>query len=233
MRWAGTALIVGALLGACDGSGTSERSTRKADDAATETTAASAPQRLEWVMPDGYRYSFRVVDRRMEAVANPGFVTAVAEVEITNLLGRPDDRVNLPQATGRRLMLGIREERFLGQCPPDFNDPYDYKIFVATSGFCVITSSAVATNFALPQGPSEAKTVSLIVQVPATLAVEVADLGVFFFDPLLALTPVLEILPEGATYGVNRSAECANPVSGELRPECEAAFHPDLLVPVP
>jgi hypothetical protein len=44
---------------------------------------------------------------------------------------------------------------------------------------------------------------------------------------------VLEILLAGATYGVNRSPECANPVSGELRPECEAAFHPELLIAVP
>jgi hypothetical protein len=230
MKWAGIAVVIGFLLVACNGSESSERSGRSRQQA---TTTTAAPARLEWATPDGYRYGFRVADRKIEAVANPGFATAVATIEITNLLDRQDSRVNLPQATDRRLMLAIRQERFGGVCPDDFNDPYDYKIYVAASGYCVITSSAITSDYGLPGGPNQSATVSLTVQVATSLSVEAADLGVFFFDPLLSLTPVLEVVPEGATYGANRSPDCGNPASGELRPECEAAFHPDLLVPLP
>jgi hypothetical protein len=234
MKRVGSAVAIAVLLVACSGSGTSETPKRKSDDSATATTAGSAaPRHLEWVTPDGYRYSYRVADSRVEAVATPGFVTALTEVEIANLLDRRDDRVNFPPATDRRLMLGIRQERFGGSCPPDFNEPYDYKIYVAASGYCVITSSAIAEDYTLPQGRGASQTVSLRAEVSAALGVVADDIGVFFFDPLLSLTPVFEMLPAGATYGVNRSAECENPVTGELRPECEAAFHPDLLVPVP
>lgn len=55
----------------------------------------------------------------------------------------------------------------------------------------------------------------------------------FFFDPLLALPPLRGPLPEGATYDVDQRPQYIYPVSGELRPECEAAFHPDLLIQVP
>lgn len=233
MKRAGIALVVGVLLVACNDSGTSENSKRKSGDTATETTGDGAPQYLEWATPDGYRYAFKVTDRRVEEVASAGFVTALAEVEMTNLLDRRDNRVNFPHATDRRLVLGIRQERFGGVCPADVNETYDYQIYVAAAGYCVITSSAIAMSYELPKGPNESLTIPLSWEVSAALGVEAADIGVLFFDPLLTLTPVLEILPAGATYGVNRSAECENPVSGELRPECEAAFHPDLLVPVP
>lgn len=233
MKRAGIAVAVAVLVVACSGSGTSDSSKPKSDAAADDASTDRAPRYLEWVMPDGYRYSFKVKDTRVEKVASPGFATALAEVKITNLLDRRDHRVNLPQAADRRLMLAIRQERFGGTCPPDFDEPYDYKIYVAVAGYCVVTSSVLSTSYGLPQGRRASQTITLTTAVAEGLGVEAADIGVFFFDPLLSLTPVLEMLPAGATYGVNRSAECENPVSGELRPECEAAFHPDLLVPVP
>ena len=233
MKRTGLALLAASLMVACNESGSSGGSKEKTEQSTTDTGVSAAPQYLEWVMPDGYRYAFEVTKTRVEEIALPGSVAAIAEVKITNLLDRRDNRVNFPHATDRRLMLAIRQERYGGVCPPDFNEQYDYKIYVAVAGYCVNTSSGIATSYQLPAGRKESKIIPFRLEVPAGLGITEADIAVFFFDPLLSLTPVVEMNPAGALYTVNRSPICENPVSGELRPECEAEFHPDLLVPVP
>lgn len=221
-------LLVAAALGACDSSDSSE----SADDSAaprSTTTTTGPPAVLELATPDGFRHSFRVVNTRVGL----GATQAVAEIELANALDRRDHRLNRPHGETRRLMLGIRQERFGGACPAERDERYDYDIYVAVSGYCVITSSALSGSYDLPQEPNASEVITLTTGLTQTLGVEPADIGVFFFDPLLALTPVRELLPEGATYDVVQRPECINPVSGALRPECEAAFHPDLLVRVP
>ncbi|HEX6312222.1 MAG TPA: hypothetical protein VF152_11435, partial [Acidimicrobiia bacterium] len=112
------------------------------------------------------------------------------------------------------------------------DERYDYDLYVAAAGYCVITSSSL-TGYDLPREAGASVTYALTANLTHALGTAPGDVAVFFFDPLLTLTPVRELLPGGATYDVIQQPECVNPVSGELRPECEAAFHPDLLVPVP
>ena len=158
---------------------------------------------------------------------------AVADVELANLLDRPDRRLNRPQGETRRLMVGIRQERFGDVCPSVREERYDYDIYVAAAGYCVITSSSLSGSYDLPREASAKNVIRLTADLTKPTGVTPADIGVFFFDPLLALTPVREMPLEGAVYDVIQQPECINPASGELRPECEAAFHPDLLIQVP
>jgi hypothetical protein len=217
-------ILLAALLGACNGGDS-------ADDDGTgggngDTTTVPGP-RLEFATPDGYLYTFHVLDERVGLAG----MQAVVEIEIANALDTPDRRLNRPHAETRRLMIGVKQERFGGLCPTDRDEPYDYDIYVAAAGYCVITSSALHTHD-LPLEAGASTTITLTADLVHTLGVESTDVAVFFFDPLLTLTPVREMFPEGATYDVIQRPECENPVSGELRPECEAAFHPDLLVPL-
>ncbi|MGH8986399.1 MAG: hypothetical protein ACRDY6_21360 [Acidimicrobiia bacterium] len=221
-------IVVVAALGACDDSDSSSGARQRSADTSSTTTTAPPPV-LELATPDGYRHSFRVVGTRVGL----GGLQAAADIELANVLDLPDRRLNRPQGETRRLMLGVRQERFGGACPSAREERYDYDIYVAAPGYCVITSSSLSGSYDLPREPSATSVVTLTADLSNTIGVEAADIGVFFFDPLLSLTPVREVLSEGATYDVDQRPECINPESGELRPECEAAFHPDLLVPVP
>jgi len=223
-------LVLAAALGACDDSDSSGSGPRQraAGDSTTTTTAPVLPV-LELATPDGFRHSFRVVNTQVGL----GGMQAVADIELANALDRRDTRLNRPQGETRRLMVGIRQERFGGTCPSVREERYDYDIYVTAAGYCVITSSSLSGSYDLPREPNAKQIIRLVAALTNTTGVEPADIGVFFFDPLLALTPVLEMSPEGAIYGVDQRPECINPTSGELRPECEAAFHPDLLIQVP
>src|SRR5688500_4173249 len=200
MKRTGLALLAAVALVACSESGNSEGSKSATRQTDPDTSASDAPQYLEWVMPDGYRYGFEVGKTRVEEIALPGSVAAIAEAKITNLLDRRDNRVPLPHAPARRLLLAIRQERYGGVCPPDFNEQYDYRIFVAVPGYCVTTRSGIATSYDLPAGPKESKIIQLRLEVPAGLGITDADIAIFFFDPLLSLTPVVEMNPAGALY---------------------------------
>jgi hypothetical protein len=219
------AAVFGAGLGACDddgGDGGGESRRPRA------TTTTAPPPTLTFASPDGAQHTFRVV----ETDVGLSGIQAVAEVEITNALDTPDRRQNRPQAESRRLMIGVNQERYGGACPGDYDDPYDYFVYTTVAGYCVITSSSLA-EYDLPREAGASVIIVLTADLAHTLGVEPADIAVFFFDPMVTLTPVREVLPEGATYDVIQRPECPNPVSGQLRPECEATHHPDLLVRVP
>jgi hypothetical protein len=220
-------VVAVAALGACDDSGGSGNRRQSAD--ADDTTTTTAPPVLELATPDGYRHSFRVVNTQVGL----GGTQAVADVELANVLDTPDRRLNRPQGETRRLMIGVRQERFGGTCPSVREERYDYDLYVAAAGYCVITSSSISGSYELPRERSQKEIIRMTADLADTTGVTPGDIGVFFFDPLLSLTPVRETPPEGALYDVIQQPECINPVSGELRPECEAAFHPDLLVQVP
>jgi hypothetical protein len=220
-------VVAVAALGACDDSGGSGSRRQSAD--ADGTTTTTAPPVLELATPDGYRHSFRVVNTQVGL----GGTQAVADVELANVLDTPDRRLNRPQGETRRLMIGVRQERFGGTCPSVREERYDYDLYVAAAGYCVITSSSISGSYELPRERSQKEIIRMTADLADTTGVTPGDIGVFFFDPLLSLTPVRETPPEGALYDVIQQPECINPVSGELRPECEAAFHPDLLVQVP
>jgi hypothetical protein len=231
MKRVAVVLVVTALLGACDGLGGSDDgdARREGGGGSSTTTTTAPPPVLEFATPDGFRHAFRVVSTRVGL----GGMQAVAEIEITNALDTRDVRLNRPQAETRRLMVGVRQEKFGGACPSVRDERYDYDRYVTTTtGHCVITSSSLS-GYELPREPNASLRFALAADLTNALGVEPADIAVFFFDPLLTLTPVRETPPEGAVYDVVQQPDCINPVSGELRPECEAAFHPDLLVQVP
>jgi hypothetical protein len=221
-------IVVAAALGACDDSDRSSGARQRSADTSSTTTTAPPPV-LELATPDGYRHSFRVVNTQVGLAG----MQAVADIELANALDRPDRRLNRPHGETRRLMVGIRQERFGGTCPSEREERYDYDIYVAAAGYCVITSSSIAGSYDLPKEANAKAIIRLTADLTNSAGVTPADIGVFFFDPLLSLTPVREMPLEGAVYDVIQQPECINPVSGELRPECEAAFHPDLLIQVP
>ena len=223
--------VVATAFGACDESGGSGSGPGRRGAGADSTTTTTAPVLpvLELATPDGFRHSFRVVNTQVGL----GGMQAVADIELANALDRRDTRLNRPQGETRRLMVGVRQERFGGTCPAEREERYDYDLYVAAAGYCVITSSSLSGSYDLPREPNAKQIIRLTAALTNTIGVEAADIGVFFFDPLLSLTPVREMPPEGAIYGVDQRPECINPASGELRPECEAAFHPDLLIQVP
>jgi hypothetical protein len=221
------AVVAAAALAACDDSGGS--GTRRQSDDTDATTTTAPPPVLELATPDGYRHSFRVVATQVGLSG----MQAVADVELANVLDTPDRRLNRPQGETRRLMIGVRQERFGGGCPSLREERYDYDLYVAVGEYCVITSSSISGSYDLPREASQKKIIRMTADLANTIGATPEDIGVFFFDPLLSLTPVRETPPEGAVYDVVQAPECINPVSGELRPECEAAFHPDLLVQLP